>query len=107
MSVSAETEIKPKGNFLPSAETETMQKEAICQLSAPKPNFGWPLSWFYFSMHSFHTAPQAIFRALLQIDMQSSTMKESTPLDLLRPHGPFSIILCLHILHISPSHGLL
>src|SRR6218665_2080679 len=44
MSVSAETEGKPKGNLLPSAETETMPKEAICQLSAPKPkpkpNFG-------------------------------------------------------------------
>src|SRR6218665_3038510 len=47
MSASAETERKPKGNFLPSAETETMPKEAICQLSAPKPkpkpNFGRPL----------------------------------------------------------------
>src|SRR6218665_29980 len=40
---------KPKGNFLPSAETETMPKEAIFQLSAPKPkpkpNFGRPLMY--------------------------------------------------------------
>src|SRR6218665_152937 len=47
MSVSAETERKPKGNFLPSAETETIPKEVICQLSGPKPkpNFGRPLTY--------------------------------------------------------------
>ena len=38
---------KPKAHSLASAETETTPKEAICQLSAPKPkpkaNFGRPL----------------------------------------------------------------
>jgi len=43
LSVSAETQRKPKANFRASAETESMPKEAICQLSEPKPNFGQPL----------------------------------------------------------------
>ena len=54
MSVSAETERKPKGNFLPSAETETMPKEAICQLSVPKPkqkpNLGRPLHYVLYEL---------------------------------------------------------
>jgi len=43
--VSTKTKRKSKGNFWPSAETETLMKVAICQLSGlkPKPNFGWSL----------------------------------------------------------------